>query len=129
MTENAKTLTTGEFSKITGIAVSSLTLMLRQGRIRGEKRSGKWAIDEKEVQNTVVLSKQKAGKSSTDLGPIFDAPVAAGKTYNVETFSQMTYLTRKGVRQWLETGRLSGGKGMVDAANLDRPGLKHLIRK
>jgi hypothetical protein len=46
----------------------------------------------------------------------------------------MTYLTEKGVRQWLKTGRLSGragadGKVRVDAANLDRPELQHLIRK
>ena len=46
----------------------------------------------------------------------------------------MTYLTEKGVRQWLASGRLSGrldpgGKGVVDAANLDRPELRHLIRK
>ena len=46
----------------------------------------------------------------------------------------MTYLTEKGVRQWLASGRLTGrlnpgGEGVVDAANLDRPELRHLIRK
>ena len=134
MTENAKTLTTGEFSEITGMSVSTLTRMLRQGRIRGEKRGGKWAIFESEVHNSTVAPAQKESSSSSDFGPIFEAPVSSGKTYDIEAFSQMTYLTEKGVRQWLASGRLSGrldpgGKGVVEAANLDRPELRHLIRK
>ena len=133
MAENGKTLTTGEFSKMTGIAVSTLTQMLRQGNIRGEKRSGKWAIDESELQNKEVVINKNRGKPSTSLGPIFDTPAAAGKTYDVETFAQKTYLTEKGIRQWLKTGRLSGstdagGTVLVDAANLDRPELQHLVR-
>jgi excisionase family DNA binding protein len=134
MTENAKTLTTGEFSKITGMAVSTLTQLLRQGRIRGEKRGGKWAIFESEVHNSTVAAAQKKAISSNEFGPIFETPVPSGKTYDIETFSQMTYLTEKGVRQWLASGRLSGrldpgGKGVVDAENLDRAVLRHLIRK
>ena len=134
MAENGKMLTTGDFSKMTGIAVSTITQMLRQGNIRGEKRSGKWAIYESELQNRAVVIKKDRGKSSATLGPIFDTPAAAGKTYDVETFAQKTYLTEKGIRQWLKTGRLSGCTGaggavLVDAANLDRPELRHLIRK
>jgi excisionase family DNA binding protein len=134
MTENEKTLTTGEFSKLTGMAVSTLTQLLRQGRIRGEKRGGKWAIFESEVHNSTVAAAQKKAISSNEFGPIFEAPVSSGKTYDIDTFAQMTYLTEKGVRQWLASGRLSGrldpgGKGVVDAENLDRADLRHLIRK
>ncbi|MBC2712675.1 MAG: helix-turn-helix domain-containing protein [Desulfosarcina sp.] len=134
MAENGKTLTTGEFSLMTGIAVSTITRMLRQGKIRGEKRNGKWAINESELQSKVVVTKKDRGKSSTGLGPIFDTPATAGKAYDVKTFAQMTYLTEKGVRQWLKTGRLSGktnagGKVLVYASNLDRPELRHLVRK
>lgn len=134
MTENAKTLTTGEFSEITGMAVSTLTRMLRQGRIRGEKRGGKWAIYESELHNATVAAQKKGADSSSEFGPIFEAPVISGKTYDIATFSQMTYLTEKGVRQWLASGRLSGqldpgGKGVVDASNLERADLRHLIRK
>ena len=134
MAENGKMLTTGDFSKMTGIAVSTITQMLRQGNIRGEKRSGKWAIYESELQNKAVVIKNDHRKSSAGLGPIFDTPAAAGKTYDVETFAQKTYLTEKGIRQWLKTGRLSGctdagGTVLVDAANLDRPELRHLVRK
>jgi hypothetical protein len=134
MAENKKTLTTAEFSKMSGISVSTITQMLRRDKIRGEKRSGKWAIYQSETQSPAVLAKTDNEKSDADLGPIFDTPVAGGNTYDVETFSQMTYLTEKGVRQWLATGRLSGsidaaGNKRVDAANLDRPELRHLIRK
>lgn len=134
MADIGKTLTTGEFSQKTGIAVSTITRMLRKGIINGEKRSGKWAIFESALKNTTVVAKKDRGKSSACLGPIFDKPASAGKSYDVETFIQMTYLTDKGVRRWLETGRLSGsidtdGRVMVDATNLDRPELQHLVRK
>lgn len=133
MADIGKTLTTGEFSQKTGIAVYSITQMLRKGIISGEKRSGKWAIFESALQNKAVLTKKDRGKSSDYLGPIFDTTVSAGKAYDVETFVQMTYLTEKGVRQWLKIGRLSGstdaaGKVLVDASNLDRPELRHLVR-
>lgn len=133
MTDNGKTLTTGEFSEMTGIAVPAIRKMLRQGRIHGEKHSGKWAINQSECQSPAILAKKECQSSSTALGPIFDTPMTAGKTYDIGTFSKMTYLTEKGVRQWLGAGRLSGsidtgGNGRVDAANLDRPEFKHLVR-
>jgi len=134
MAETEKTLTTGEFSQITGIAVSTITQMLRLNKIRGEKRSGKWAIYESELQNSAVVTQKNRGGISASVGPIINTPVAAPKAYDVETFVQMTYLTEKGVRQWLKTGRLSGrsgadGKVLVDTANLDRPEGQLLIRK
>ena len=134
MTENGKALTTAEFSHLTGIAVSTITRMLRRDKIRGEKRSGKWAIYESELQNTAVVTQKDPGGISAGVDPTRDAPAASHETYDVEAFVQMTYLTEKGVRQWLKTGRLSGragadGKVRVDVANLDRPELQHLIRK
>jgi hypothetical protein len=134
MTEKDKTLTTGEFSQMTGISVSTITQMLRLDKIRGEKRSGKWAIYESELQNTAVVSKKDGGELSAGPGSLFNTQTDAKKAYDVETFVKMTYLTEKGVRQWVKTGRISGstdadGKVLVDAANLDRPELKHLIRK
>jgi excisionase family DNA binding protein len=131
--ENEKTLTTAEFSQATGITVSTITRMLRQGRIRGEKRNGKWAIGESELQNPTIIPRKKHGETSADLGPIFDIPATPGKAYDVETFATMTYLTEQGVRRWLKTGRLSGsigagGKALVEATNLGRPEFKHLVR-
>jgi excisionase family DNA binding protein len=134
MAENDKTLTTREFSQMTGVPVSTITLMLRQGRLHGEKRGGKWAIYKSELQHTAVVTQNKRGSESTSMDPVFNTPAVSPKTYDVDAFVQMTYLTEKGVRQWLGTGRLSGrvgedGKVRVDAANLDRPELQHLIRK
>ena len=134
MAENEKTLTTAEFSKMSGISVSTITQMLRRDKIRGEKRSGKWAIFESELQHPAVACQKKSGKLSASLEPRLKTQVDAANAYDVETFVQMTYLTEKGVRQWLKTGRLYGrtgadGKVWVDAANLDRPELQHLIRK
>ena len=135
MAENGKTLTTTEFSQMTGIAVSTITRMLRRETIRGVKHGGKWAIYESELQNTAVVTQKDPGKTSAGVDPASIAPAAAApQTYDVDAFVQMTYLTEKGVRQWLKTGRLSGctgadGKLRVDAANLERPELRHLIRK
>jgi predicted site-specific integrase-resolvase len=133
MTGNDKTLTTAEFSQKTGISVSTITQMLRLNKLRGEKRSGKWAIDESELQNAAIASKEKRGISTARPGPAYNMPSVAKKAYDIETFVEMTYLTEKGVRRWLKSGRLSGstdanGKVLVDAANLDRPELKHLVR-
>ena len=133
MAENKKTLTTAEFSKMSGISVSTITQMLRRDKIRGEKRSGKWAIFESELQHPTVVAQKKRRKLSASLEPRFKTQADHINAYDVETFVQMTYLTEKGVRQWLKSGRLSGstdanGKVRVDAANLDRPELQHLIR-
>jgi excisionase family DNA binding protein len=131
MSENAKMLTTAEFSKLTGLTVRTITRMLREGKLRGEKRAGKWAIYEGEHQHALPGKKDA---SPPPMAPAVGVSATNGKVYDVETFAQMTYLTEKGVRQWLKTGRLSGriepdGKATVDAANLDRPDLQHWIRK
>lgn len=62
MTENGKKLTTGEFSQLTGIAVPTITRMLRRDKIRGEKRSGKWIIYENELQNSAVVAQKDPGE-------------------------------------------------------------------
>ncbi|WP_372681878.1 helix-turn-helix domain-containing protein [Desulfosarcina sp.] len=134
MAENEKTLTTAEFSHMTGISVSTITRMLRRETIRGVKRSGKWAIYECELQHPAVAAPKDPGGISAGVEPDFKTPAAATQTYDVDAFVQMTYLTEKGVRQWLKTGRLSGRAGAdgslrVDAANLDRPEFRHLIRE
>ena len=71
MAETEKTLNTGGFSQITGIAVSTITQMLRLNKIRGEKRSGKWAIYESELQHSAVVTQKDRGGISASVGPIF----------------------------------------------------------
>ena len=55
------------------------------------------------------------------------------KTFSVAEFSEKTYLTQKGVNEWLKQGKLKGekdekGNWLVDAASLQLPFMKKLIR-
>ena len=55
------------------------------------------------------------------------------KTFSVVEFSEITYLTLKGVNEWLKQGKLQGekdekGNWLVDAASLQLPFMKKLIR-
>jgi excisionase family DNA binding protein len=58
----------------------------------------------------------------------------AQKTYSVSEFSAMTYLTQKGVSEWLRIGKLQGisqenGELRVLARNLQVPDISRLVRK
>jgi excisionase family DNA binding protein len=58
----------------------------------------------------------------------------AEKTYSVSEFAAMTYLTEKGVSEWLRIGRLHGirqenGELQVLASNLQVPGISRLVRR
>jgi excisionase family DNA binding protein len=58
----------------------------------------------------------------------------AGKTYSVSEFEAMTYLTQKGVSEWLKSGKLEGvktesGEWRVLASNLQVPSIIRLVRK
>ena len=135
MADTNKTLSSAEFSKMTGIAVSTINKMLRQGDLRGEKRSGKWAIFQEELNSAAITQRNQPTQTSTAAAAKSNTPRSSsgGKRYDVASFARMTYLTENGVRQWLKTGRLSGGTGaygkpFVDATNLDRADLQHLIR-
>ena len=60
-------------------------------------------------------------------------PAKTKKTFSVVEFSEMTYLTLKGVNEWLNLGKLKGekdenGNWLVDAASLQLPFMKKLIR-
>ena len=56
------------------------------------------------------------------------------KTYSVSEFAAMTYLTEKGVSEWLRIGRLQGirlenGELRVSASNLQVPDISRLVRR
>ena len=138
MTDAGKTLTTSEYSKISGVSVSTITKMLRQGKLLGRKINGKWAIDADQVPkiDTFADKTNKNVRNKTEPAMQQTPPptTSGGKAYDVDTFTRMTYLTEKGVRQFLKTGRLSGsvddnGNLLVNADNLDRPDFRHLIRQ
>jgi hypothetical protein len=61
------------------------------------------------------------------------AKTSAAKTISLADFVSMTFLTENGVREWLKQGRLTGrqnesGEWVIDAANLEVPGIKRLVR-
>jgi len=61
-------------------------------------------------------------------------PLPAEKTYSIPEFAAMTYLTEKGVSEWIKTGRLQGiktdaGEWRVLASNLQVPDISRLARK
>ena len=59
---------------------------------------------------------------------------SAEKTYPASEFAAMTYLTEKGVSEWLKSGKLKGvktesGEWRVLASNLQVPSISRLVRK
>ena len=60
-------------------------------------------------------------------------PTKAAKFFTVAEFADMTYLTEFGVMRWLKEGKLKGqqdekGEWQIDAANLEVPNVKRLVR-
>ena len=88
-----KYLTTKEFSSISGVPVSSLRRLLREGRLEATKSSGKWMIPESQLQSEDIQKTEKSAESD---------PVK--KTYAVEEFAEMTFLTPFGVEQDIPRG-------------------------
>jgi predicted site-specific integrase-resolvase len=126
MDENGSALTTKEFSDKTGLSVNTIGKLIRQGKLEGHKRAGKWMVPETQLQSPVVK-----GLSDDPAERVSDKNQSY---YSVVEFSQMTYLTEFGVLDWLKKGKLHGrrepgGSWKVSASNLELAGLKHLLRK
>jgi hypothetical protein len=120
-------LTAKGFSIKAGIPASTVTQLLRDGKIKGEKKSRKWIIPESELNSPALQNEPKSAP------PAPKAPADAG-SYSVAEFSKMTYLTEKGVTEWLKSNRLSGeiddkGQWRVFSSNLDAQFVKRLLRK
>jgi len=138
MAQKTKSLSTSEFSKLTGIPVSTVGKFVREGKIKGKKASGKWMVAESQLQSKAVKELTQVGQQKPALPIDGDAPKTAAKTslpshakkkkaaaaqepaaplknpdpsakaYSVAEFSQMTYLTDFGVEDFLKKGRLKG---------------------
>ena len=159
MAKKSKMRTTSEFSKLSGISVSTLNKWIRDKKIKGEKQSGRWMIGEDQLTSKAVREfggsqpataaaggKKKSAKPVKKLVAVAKKPLktkepvkaskksaAGAKTYSVDEFSAMTYLTDYGVRKFLKIGRLkgemeAGGNWKVFAENLLDPLIKHLVR-
>jgi predicted site-specific integrase-resolvase len=145
MAKKSELLTSSEFSSKAGISASTVSKLIRNGKIKAVKKSGKWMIDPDQLKAKAVTkaTKKKPAKSAPQKAtakakkssaPKAAKPAVAQKTFTAAEFAEMTYLTEKGVSEWLKCGRLAGhqddkGGWRIDAANLDTPNIKRLIRK
>jgi ribosomal protein L12E/L44/L45/RPP1/RPP2 len=155
MAKKSQSFSTSEFSKKTGISVSIISKLIRDGKIKGKKESGKWMIAESQLKAKAVQELLKAGKPAPAAGKAArskktaakakkaptpakkaepkKAPKPSGKSLSIAEFSKLTYLTEFGVENFLQMGRLTGSRGedgnwRIDAANLEAPGIKQLVR-
>lgn len=135
MAKQDTVLTTGEFALKAGLTTSSVTKMIREGKIKAKKVSGKWMISPDQLKAKSLQDATKSGNKTSAIKaaakksapPRKDKPAKAKttkvKTYTVAEFAAMTYLTEFGVMEWLKQGRLTGqhiagGEWKVEAANL-----------
>jgi len=158
----SKTMSTGEFSKHTGLSAAEVAELIRDGKIKARKESGKWAIPQSQLSSKWVKARAKpaapragAPKPSAKApapkaaapraqAPPAPAPAAAPapaptaepaeESYSIPEFAAMTYLTEKGVAEWLKIGRLKGvqaasGEWRVFGRNLQVPDIARLVRK
>jgi predicted site-specific integrase-resolvase len=139
MPQTEKMLSTQEFAKKAGVSAGTVSKWLRSGKLKGKKQSGKWMISASELNTvagtkTPAPKKKPAGKGAA-AKPQAASPItkSTGKTFSVEEFSAMTYLTEFGVRKWIKEGKVTftpdeSGQPCIDAANLENALIKHLIR-
>lgn len=131
MGQNEPLLTAKEFASRSGLSVAHVTKMLRDKKLKGQKQSGKWMIPASALKDTGEASAPAKPQKKT---PTKTAkPSSAAQGMSVAEFSAKTYLTEAGVIQWLKKGRLTGnltpgGEWQVDAASLELPTVKHLLR-
>ena len=138
MAKKIERLTTGEFSKLTGVPAATVTKLIRDGKLKAVKEAGKWMIAKsqsklkilkehakplKPAANKTVKPKKAPAEvkkakpkpaetpsrsKSAAVKPKPSPALGGGKTYTVPEFSALTYLTDFGVIAWLKQGRLQG---------------------
>jgi excisionase family DNA binding protein len=143
MPEKNTHLTTREFADRTGLSVSTVAQYIRNGKIKGEKAAGRWRISEDQLvrfkkgrpDNAETKTHRRAGGSGPAEEKRADTPENSPgqKTYSVDEFSRLTFLTPFGVRKYLKEGILSGtqdanGEWRIAAENLKSGRIRHLIR-
>ena len=151
MAKQDQFLTTGEFASKAGIPNSSVTKLIKEGKIKAEKKSGKWMISPDQLKAAAEQDSSRPGKKTAAKKTVKPAKkkataqkpaptqkdkpakATAGKMYTVAEFAGLTYLTEFGVKEWLKQGRLNGrqvagGQWKIDDANLELPGVKRLVR-
>ena len=70
MAQQSSSLSTREFSELTGIAVSTVNRLLREGKIKGVKTAGKWKIDKTEMTAKAIQTILKPSSKEAAPGKI-----------------------------------------------------------
>jgi len=137
MAKQGEYLTTKEYAKKMGMTVSTVTKQLRSGKIKGVKQGGKWMIPAGASAPKPAAPKKAAPKDLPKPKPASasSAPPAsdAQSSYSIEEFSNITFLTPFGVKEWLRKGMLNGsqtgsGDWRVDGSSLNLDQVKRLLR-
>ena len=129
-------MSTRELSTLTGLSISKITNMLRSGKIKGEKKSGKWRIYKNDLRNqfpNLTPSNKSSEIRTQTMGENGPKPSASGASLSISEFSKLTYLTNFGVLSFIKKGILKGfqdehGDWRIKADALNSPNIKHLIR-
>jgi predicted site-specific integrase-resolvase len=154
MAKKSELLTSSEFASKAGIPVSTVSKLIRAEKIKAVKKSGKWMISPSEIKVIALKEASKSRKPTAKKrtsnpirkkgsvqaekspvpAPEREKQVSVRKTYTVAEFAEVTYLTEYGVAEWLKNGLLSGqrdakGDWQIDAANLEVPNVKRLVRQ
>jgi hypothetical protein len=98
-----------------------------------KKKAAKAAPKKAAAAKKSAPPKKAAAKKSAAPKKAKSAKAPAGKAIPLADFVSMTYLTENGVKEWLKQGRLTGlqadsGEWMIEAANLELPDVKRLMR-
>ena len=88
---------------------------------------------EKEKEEKKPAKKAAPKKTAAPKKKAAPKSAKAAKSFSVAAFADMTYLTEKGVKEWLQQGLLKGqqnakGDWQIDASNLEVPNVKRLVR-
>jgi excisionase family DNA binding protein len=150
MATQTTSMSTSEFAKAAGVSAASISKLIRDGKLRAKKEGGKWMIPQSQLESEAVRALKGAAKASPSKpargkqapapepeplqAAATPAPAPEEKTYTIAEFAAMTYLTEKGVAEWLKTGRIKGiqkdsGVWRVLECNLQVPDISRLLRK
>lgn len=141
MSQEKKLMTTGAFAKEVGISTAKVSKLIRDGKIEATKVSGRWRINPSQLK---IFSAHKSGQGTTAKIPKSASkatprarkagPATSQKSFSIGEFAAMTYLTEKGVLDWLKSGRLTGrigakGEWSIEASNLKKADILRLVRE
>ena len=133
MATQTQSMTAGEFAKAAGVSAARISKLIRDGKLKATKEGARWMISQNQLDAKVVRELKRTSKPAPAVQAVPETRPAE-KTYTIAEFAAMTYLTEKGVGEWLKTGRIKGiqkgtGEWRIPASNLLVPDISRLVRK